>query len=129
MSEKSDAIQSLEGKISDKRSQLVLWRGLVEHPGWNLFGKLLASQVDMRKGEILLRPLKNLDEVCAQEFMKGEVSGLSLSQVTAYSVIETLQAEIRTLEFNLENENAKADAYPSDAGGSRVDNERFYTDG
>lgn len=120
MSDKSD---ELAGQQSQTASLLAVWRSFTEHPGWELYRKLLQEQADSRRGDVLLRPLAKMDDALGQEYMKGEISGLLLAQVSPYSVLETLKAQLKTIEVKLEREDEIAEKR-ADAR-SRVDDEQF----
>lgn len=123
MSEKIDA---LEGQLSDKSGLLSVLRSFTEHPGWEIFSKMLEAQQNGRKGEVLLQPLSGDNAVYKQEFMKGEISGLALAQVAPFTQIEVLKLEVKTLQEQLEREN-ELEARISDVSGrSRVDDEQFF---
>ena len=119
--------------LSDKASQVRSLKDLLDHPAWRVYRAALMEQEVGRRGTILLQPLKALDEALAQEFMKGEVSGLNIALITPGVIIEQLEADIRVLNIQLEqkNEDDVVEAVQQPAGGSRsrVDDERFYTDG
>lgn len=123
MSEERDAIA---GKLSQTASVLAVWRGFLEHPGWALYSKMLQEQADGRKGEILLKPLKNAEALYAQEFSKGEISGLMLATVSPFAVLEGLKSEVEALEKLEEKQNELEKVRTDAASGSRVDDERFY---
>lgn len=123
MSEKSD---KLAGEISQKGSLLAVLRGLTEHPGWELYMQVLISQQDARKGEILLKPLGSTEAVYAQEFMKGEISGLVLAQVSIFAQIEGLRADLQVTETKLEIENELEKARTDGGEQSRVDDPNWH---
>ena len=128
MSERTD---KLAGDISGKASQLATLRGLTEHPGWLIFENIVESQKNLRKGEILLKPLASTEAVYAQEFMKGEIQGLTLAQVSVFVQIEALQAEVQVASANLERENESEKAIHANATsgvGNRVDGGSFSDD-
>ena len=95
----------LEGELSSTAGRLSLWKSLVEHPGWKEYHKMLESQRNERIGPVLIKPLMSMDEIPQQEFMKGEISGITVAQLSPFAQIEALESEVRLLTANLENEN------------------------
>ena len=126
MSERTD---KLAGDISQKASKLATLRGLVQHSGWLVFEEIIEAQKNLRKGEILLKPLHSTEAVYAQEFMKGEIQGLTLAQVSIFAQIEVLQSEVQVASAQLENENeSEKNTDADDAIRSRVDGDAFSSD-
>lgn len=115
----------LEGEISQKASNLATLRSFTEHPGFAIFHKIMEGQKDLRKGEILYKPLQNSEALYAQEFMKGEISGLTLSQISVFAQIETLKSDLQAATFQLENERELAKEKSEADGRSRVDGPTF----
>lgn len=123
MSEKLDA---LEGQLSSLSEQIHTLEKLMEQPGWNVFLNTLAAQSKEREGAVLLKPLNDTGAVYAQEFMKGEVSGLLLAQVLVPTMVEDLRRQRSTTEVQLENQH-ESEKVGTDAGsGSRVDDEQWH---
>lgn len=126
MSERTD---KLAGDISQKASQLAILRGLIQHSGWKVFEEIMEQQKNLRKGEILLKPLQSTEAVYAQEFMKGEIQGLTLAQISIFAQMEVLAAEVQVASANLEKENEREKSMVTDAtSGSRVDGSSFGGD-
>ena len=121
----SDKALLLAEEISDKASYLAVWRSFVDHPGWKLFHDLLEEQKNSRKGEILFKPLKDSEALYAQEFMKGEISGLTLAQVGPFALIEGLKADVQVSEAKLEQENERESQSTDGRNASRVDGPSF----
>lgn len=122
MSEKTD---KMAGEISNKGSLLAVLRGLTEHPGWAIYSGMLQDQQDIRKGEVLLKPLPSTEAVYAQEFMKGEISGLSLAQISLFAHIEQLRSDVQVSEAKLERENELEKERTTRGSESRVDGDAF----
>ena len=120
-----DKKDELAGQLSQKASILSVLKELVDHPGWKVHNEILNSQMDLRKGEILLKPLQSTEAVYAQEFSKGEISGLALAQISVHAQIETLRYEIQAATIHLENYNEMEARKADDAGRSRVDGDTF----
>lgn len=116
----------IQARISSVGSQKSVWTSLLEHPGWKLFIKTVLEQKQSRQGEVFLRPLKDMDEVPAQEFMKGEISGLALVEVLAQTQIEMLNLELKTLNLQLETEDVREKAASKPDAGSRVDSDDWH---
>lgn len=113
-------------EFSGKASEYATLRGLTEHPGWELFHKMLEEQKVARLGTFAFRPLAGMDEVPAQEFTKGEYSGLALAQVALFAHMETLKSEIEAVQ-KLQEKKDELEKQNSDAASrsGRVDGESF----
>lgn len=122
MSEKTDL---LEGRLSEKGSMLAVYRSFTEHPAWHMYARLLNDQMNTRKGEILLKPIKSTEQIYEQEYMKGEISGLTLAQVSIFAIIEGLEQEVKVTREQLESEH-EAEKRVSSDGGSRVDSNEWH---
>lgn len=125
MSEKLDA---LEAGLSENGSELAVWRSLMEHPGWALMEKRLDTERKMRALAVSAQSVRSVGEVFAQEYMKGEASGLGLALSMPQTEVEQLELEARKLEVLIEGERnalkaeARADErsrVPSDDGSAR----------
>lgn len=122
----SERIDELEGRISGEASQLATLRSFVEHPGWKVQERMLEDQKNARLGECVLRPLATMDAVLGQEFMKGEISGLSLAQVAIFTTIEVLRANVEATRKLLERQNElEKEAIAGGSGSSRVDGDTY----
>ena len=71
---------------------------LVKSPGWARQAELVDMQVDLRKNQIVSEPCKSLDDTLAQEYMKGEVSGMALFARMPFIEIEAVEQAIKELE-------------------------------
>ena len=123
MSEETDA---MAGEISQSASLLSTLHSFTEHAGWKVFNEMLDEQKNSRLGQFAFKPLNSMDEVLAQEFMKGEMSGLSLAQVALFAYMETLKSSIELANAKLEKENEQERIRTDDAGRvGRVDGDAF----
>lgn len=121
----SEKIDQLEGRLSEKGSLLAVYRSFTEHPAWAMYTRLLEDQMNTRKGEILLKPLKSTEQVYEQEYMKGEISGLTLAQVSIFAIMEGLDQEVKATRVQLEREHEAENRISAD-GGSRVDSKQWH---
>lgn len=124
----SSKIPELQADISSKRSVLSTLVSLTEHAGWPLLAKIIFDQKNGRIGQVLFQPLESMDKVLTQEFTKGEISGLALTEVSVFAHIEALKHEVQVLESQLENENELQKRVADESGGSRVDGGSFGGD-
>ncbi len=65
------------------------------HPGWDLLLQVVNAQLKLRTQRVLLTPLETLDGALAQEFQKGEISGLSLAVALPDGLINEAQEASR----------------------------------
>jgi hypothetical protein len=118
---KSDDIAA---KLSQAASDLALWRGLLEHPGWKAYEKIIDEQMKLRQSTVCLTPLASFGKSLEQEFMKGEAAGLGLAIVVPKTQAEMAKMEVEILNVELDQEKEhETDRRPD--GGSRVDDDDF----
>lgn len=67
---------------------------LKEQKGFRYLMEIAQAQIDSRQQQIFLTPLKSLDETLGQEFLKGELSGITLFKRFVDIRIEALTEEI-----------------------------------
>ena len=73
------------------RERLRQWKALEENPAWKEFQRILQAQADARIAEIILR----VDvDIRAQDFARGEVSGLKLGDRLVSAIIIDLTVEV-----------------------------------
>lgn len=89
-----DASQLLR-EAQEERSSLVR---LTYEPGWKWFMELLATQEQNRRNQFELVPLKAMDEVLEEQFLKGELAAYRTVQAIVKARIEELESEIDELE-------------------------------
>ncbi len=85
---KEPALRELQEELSNLKS-------LQQHFGYKYLMELAEAQEKSRTGQILLTPLKTMDEVLAQEYMKGEVSGIMLFRNLVTVRVEDLEEQIK----------------------------------
>lgn len=73
------------------RERLRQWKALEENPAWKELQRILQAQADARIAEIILR----VDvDIRAQDFARGEVSGLKLADRLVSAIIIDLTVEV-----------------------------------
>ena len=73
------------------RERLRQWKALEENPAWKEFQRILQAQADARIAEIILR----VDvDIRAQDFARGEESGLKLADRLVSAIIVDLTVEV-----------------------------------
>ena len=78
------------------QEELSRLKALVTTAGWKYLEKIAAAQVEHRRNSYELRPLSSLDETLAQEYQKGEVSGIRLFVQLPSLRISALEEELMT---------------------------------
>ena len=125
---------SLESRRVELGEALHLWKALSEHRGWQMLYKLAEEQRAMRQNTVCLTPVSSFGEVLAQEFAKGEVSGLALLITLPEVQMDIVEAEIKSLDTIEEME--KKDGRGNDGNGgsdrdvefkSRVDDDNAFS--
>lgn len=113
----------MSDKVADKRAL----EEMVQGPGWKLLMQTMKDQRDLRLGEYAFKPLDSADKIYAQEFIKGEVSGLALAMVTPEAMIQVLSQQISLDNAQRENREQLEEQKAADARRSRVDDGGFST--
>jgi hypothetical protein len=81
-------------EVRELQEELSKLRGLVLHAGYDYLVKIAQAQLETRRQQIILTPLKSMDEVLAQEFAKGETAGIELFTRLVDIRINYLESEI-----------------------------------
>jgi hypothetical protein len=92
--EDSEHSQGLRA-AQEERSRLL---SLTHHAGWKWYQDILEVQVTARRNHFELVPLQKMDEVLAEQFLKGEISALRLAQTIINARVEELESEIEEHE-------------------------------
>lgn len=79
---------SEEQRIEAARDKKLM-EGLMAHPGWEFLVSAAKNQANERKNQVLLQPTT---DAFAQEYMKGEIQGLSLFVEIPKRVLENAKA-------------------------------------
>ena len=80
--------EALQAELSELKS-------LQQRPGYKELMRLADVQIANRRNLIELVPLKSLDETLAQEYAKGEISGIRLFQSMVEVQKGNLELEIK----------------------------------
>ena len=91
----------LESNIEKAVNQKALMKELLEHPGFKLFQKLLAAQIDYRIEE-LTRSRPGLDGAVQNTHSIGEIAGIKLAVAFADTLIEEASDSIRVNQKMIE---------------------------
>jgi len=121
----SERIPEIEKDISEKQAELHLWKGLLGHPAWAMYEKLVRLQIDARRMEICMVPLQSSAGVFTQEFTKGEASGAQLALTMVYAAKEAAEMDVTRLNVQLDQEKDNVASETSAGAASRVDDEHF----
>ena len=78
---------------------------LLRSEGWARLAKIAEEQIVGRRDKFELSPLKAMDEVLEEQFMKGEISGIRFILALPETSVETLTATIDALNADLGNED------------------------
>ena len=75
---------------------------LREHDGYKYLIEIAQAQIETRRQAVFLKPLKSMDEILEQEYLKGELSGITLFSQMVDIRVEELTGEITHLLEELE---------------------------
>ncbi len=70
--------EDADARLREAVQQRNAFSDLLRSQGWDALAKVLTSQIEQRRNKFELVPLSSLDEVYAQEFLKGELAALRL---------------------------------------------------
>lgn len=112
----SDRISELEEMLSEEADAVSYWRSLLDSAGWRKLLREMRTASDIRKEVVCTTPIHHENGVMAQEFFKGEFSGIE--QVLKYpeQQLESAKTRVAILQSQLENEReieARASAVES----------------
>lgn len=96
-------LAEMEAEASDLGSEIATLKEYLESSGSKMIDRFLTDQIELRKTAIVFTPLQGDNNVYAQEYMKGEVQGLSLARALAQTHLEQLQQQQKVLTQSLEN--------------------------
>lgn len=65
--------------------------------GWKIYIDIIAGHCQARRDQYELVPLKSMDQVLEEQFVKGELSGLRLAESLATSITEALVEDLEAL--------------------------------
>ena len=82
-------------ELRELQEELSKLKSLQEHRGYEYLMQVAESQLENRRQQILLTPLRAMDEVLMQEYSKGEVSGIELFTKLVEIRINDLTQEIQ----------------------------------
>ena len=85
--------------LQEERSRLT---NLREHSGYKYLMEIAAAQIETRRQAVFLKPLKSMDETLEQEYLKGELSGITLFSQMVDIRVDELAGEITQLLEELE---------------------------
>lgn len=123
MSDRDDR-DALEMQLSEAASRMSLWRSLMESPAWKEFVRLQTEQMRIRQAVVLTTPLNPDSNIYAQEFLKGEFSGVQSALEFPQNQFEAAKRDVSMLNVQLENyDDAEAAREPPK---SRVDTDDHF---
>jgi hypothetical protein len=120
-----DERDALETRRSEEASRMSMWKSFMAHPGWEEFKRLLEQDMKIRQQVICTTPVNTERGVFAQEFFKGEFSGINTALEFPQTQYETAKRETSILDAQLENEY-EADERVARATKSRVDTDKHF---
>ena len=85
-------------EAQEERSRLL---SLTNHVGWKWYEGILDSQIEARRNTYELRPLKTMDEVLEEQYVKGELNGLRTVKALVIARVEELENDIQNYEKEL----------------------------
>lgn len=86
--------EGAESRLRDAIEQRNSFADLLRSPGWDALSKVISAQIEQRRNRFELVPLESLDEVYAQEFLKGELATLRLILSLPQDALDDAQAVI-----------------------------------
>jgi len=101
----SEKREELEGQLSEMASLATTWKSFMEHPGWELYNRILREQMNLRQQTVCLTPISSENTVYAQEYYKGEFSGIGMALAIPQSQYELVDLRRKTLVKELEIED------------------------
>jgi hypothetical protein len=100
--------QEAETPLRDLQEELSSLKKLHESPVFQRLLDIAKVQIQSRQDTIILRPLENRDQILAQEYSKGECSGIKLFTQLPLTLMESLETEIAERLRQEEEANANS---------------------
>jgi hypothetical protein len=98
--------EELLEKESELSETLRALQDLVASSAWKKYSDLIDAQVKGRVDQLVLKPLRSIDETLEQEYAKGEIAGMRFSLNIVTDLIDTGTAELEQVRNALGAENA-----------------------
>lgn len=105
----------VEPALRDLQEERFRLTSLKEHAGYQYLMAIAERQRETRHQAIFLKPLKSLDETLEQEYLKGELSGITLFMRMVDIRIDDLTNDITQ---RLKEEEEKVDGKRNDSNAS-----------
>ncbi|MFM6926980.1 MAG: hypothetical protein ACKOX6_00860 [Bdellovibrio sp.] len=86
-----DELLEKESVLSENLRAL---QDLVASSAWKKYSDLIDAQVKGRIDQLVLKPLRGIDETLEQEYAKGEIAGMRFSLNIVADLIDTGAAEL-----------------------------------
>lgn len=93
--EVKDAKELTLNEVIDIRNVMV---ALGKHQGWTILCERMKIQLDRRIDTMVAMPLKSMDQVLEQEYMKGEAAMLRVFLLQQRAMVEELDDRIVLLK-------------------------------
>jgi hypothetical protein len=119
-----DALRALQ----EERFELTT---LKEQRGFNRLMLIAEQQLESRKQVVFLNPLKKMDDVLTQEYLKGEISGIALfkelTDVRIADLTDQINAHLTQLQENQDEYGdpaitSSSDGFDDNVGSGSGDN-------
>lgn len=118
-----DRKAELEEELSQLSSEAAMWKALLDHPAWEHYFNFIEKQMNMRQVTVCLTPINTEYSAFAQEFFKGEFSGMRKALTLPATEME--QANQRQVIIRKELENYESETAVDSEFASRIDGEPF----
>lgn len=113
----------LEAKLSEAASEEAIWKSFMDHPGWEKYQAFLQEQMISRQTVVCLTPINTEYSAFAQEFFKGEFSGIRTALSTPVTQREYFRQQVTILQKDLEKYETETNV--DTAFASRLDGDPF----
>ncbi len=94
--------RQMEEEVNEARETLLEMQALLKQPGWVKLAEAAQKHIEAKRNEVLLKPTDNLAD---DNYMKGEIQGISLFVQIPRQLIE-LNKDILESAKRLEEEGA-----------------------
>ena len=99
-----------ESRVRELQEELSRLKALQDFAGYRYLIEIADAQIKARQDQLILKPLERMDEVLAQEYAKGEISGIRLFRELVGIRITDLEEEITSLLPQEELNDESADS-------------------
>tara|TARA_R100000656_G_scaffold92704_1_gene67202 strand:- start:125 stop:493 length:369 start_codon:yes stop_codon:yes gene_type:complete len=88
---------SVDDRIRTSRENMDMLSSLLNSMGWKFLQRIAIKQIEARKNDVFLKPLSDVNGAIAQEFLKGEATGMATLLALPQTLYDDAEATMTSL--------------------------------